>query len=211
MQGADRSQLARILSLANMPLLTAPIFGPMLGGALLGHIGWRWLFFISAPLSMIALAISYWVMPSTQGKPVARVDIAGIVYISPALALLIYAMTASSSGGSSSLVLITVTVTVTGVALFGVFIRHSIRLGRRPSLTSRCFGSDTTEPPSAWASSSTSSTPEDWRCWRLFPNRARLLGRHHRSARRHSGTRFAGRAHGGQPADETIRPAVAGD
>ena len=67
-QGADRSQLARILSLANMPLLTAPIFGPMLGGALLGHIGWRWLFFISAPLSMIALAISYWVMPSTQGS-----------------------------------------------------------------------------------------------------------------------------------------------
>ncbi len=65
------------------------IAGPLIGGFITDHWGWRWLFFVSLPLGFIALAFigRYLRLPHTPRKAV--VDVAGILLLSGALILIL--------------------------------------------------------------------------------------------------------------------------
>src|ERR1700686_4058396 len=64
--------------------------GPVLGGWLIEHASWHWVFFINVPLAAAVVAISLWHVPESQsstpqnadwlGASVATVGLAGIVF-----------------------------------------------------------------------------------------------------------------------------------
>ena len=39
-----------LMSVIGVPMLLAPVFGPLLGGAIIGAASWRWIFFINLPV-----------------------------------------------------------------------------------------------------------------------------------------------------------------
>lgn len=57
-------------SLASCGALAA-VFGPILVGALLTHAGWRWIFIINIPLSLIVISAVYWLIPKDH-KPLVE-------------------------------------------------------------------------------------------------------------------------------------------
>lgn len=74
------------------------VAGPLLGGVITDHLGWRWLFFVSLPVGLIALVFiaRFLHVPHTPRK--APIDYLGISTLSTGLVALLLAV---SFGGSS--------------------------------------------------------------------------------------------------------------
>jgi EmrB/QacA subfamily drug resistance transporter len=72
--------------------ITAAI-GPVLGGWLVQHLSWRWVFFINLPLAVAVIAISFLFVPESCGeRGKHKLDLAGALLITLGLGLLVFGM-----------------------------------------------------------------------------------------------------------------------
>jgi EmrB/QacA subfamily drug resistance transporter len=67
-QAAGPQRIGRVMSIVGVPLLLGPVFGPVIGGAIVGSASWRWIFFVNLPVGLVALALAIWLLPSTPGR-----------------------------------------------------------------------------------------------------------------------------------------------
>ncbi len=113
------------------------VAGPLAGGVITDNLGWRWNFFSTIPLGVIALffVIRFLKLPHVQRKAV--VDVWGIVTLAPAL---VGILLATSWGGTTyawdSPVIITLF--VVGGLLLGAFVFVELR-AEEPLLPLRLF------------------------------------------------------------------------
>src|SRR3954462_9965719 len=54
-KAAGPRNLPRVMAAIGVPIILAPVFGPTLGGLLLEHAGWQWIFLVNLPVGIIAL------------------------------------------------------------------------------------------------------------------------------------------------------------
>ena len=92
MARAAGRQMARVISIAALPVLLAPLLGPVVAGAILQFASWRWLFLINLPVGVLALALAGAFLPNDRDETRPRgLDLAGLALLSPALVLFLYA------------------------------------------------------------------------------------------------------------------------
>jgi EmrB/QacA subfamily drug resistance transporter len=93
--------------------------GPVLGGWLIEHASWHWVFFINVPLAVVVVAISLWHVPESRSASARRVDWLGVLMVTFCLAGLVFGFIESSIlGWTNPLVVGSLLVGVTALGLF---------------------------------------------------------------------------------------------
>jgi EmrB/QacA subfamily drug resistance transporter len=74
--------------------------GPLLGGFLVGHASWRWVFLINLPVAAIVLGITARHVPESRDERMhGRLDWLGAILVTAALGLLVLALIRAQSAG----------------------------------------------------------------------------------------------------------------
>jgi EmrB/QacA subfamily drug resistance transporter len=73
--------------------------GPVMGGWLIEHVSWHWVFFINIPLAAAVIAISLWHVPESRSSRVHRVDWLGVLIATIGLIGLVYGFLESATLG----------------------------------------------------------------------------------------------------------------
>ncbi|MBT2207557.1 DHA2 family efflux MFS transporter permease subunit [Actinomadura sp. NEAU-AAG7] len=145
---AGPERMGRVMSIVSVPAMLAPALGPLLGGVIVDHLSWRWMFFVNVPFCVVALLAAWRMLPrDTERSPDASLDVLGMLLLSPGLAALVYGLSEAGNGTSLTGGRFVGSV-VGGAVLIAAFLVHAVRKGdgalidvRR--LTTRAFTSAT--------------------------------------------------------------------
>lgn len=150
-----QEERARASAVVAVPVLLAPVFGPILGGWLNDTFVWHSLFFVNLPVGILGVAAAFFVLPNDKPGETRRVgfDYIGLALSTIGIIAIVYAfklvtqtdpgtVTATNPGGSLygwGYWLVWVLLGA-GVLLLGIFAFYALRLSRDPALDLRQLG-----------------------------------------------------------------------
>ncbi|GLY68443.1 MFS transporter [Amycolatopsis taiwanensis] len=70
----------------------ATIAGPLLGGVLVDHLGWQWIFFVNIPVGVVGIVLTVLLVPDWQPKNSHSFDVPGILLSGAGLCLLVFGL-----------------------------------------------------------------------------------------------------------------------
>jgi EmrB/QacA subfamily drug resistance transporter len=130
---AAGKHMARVAGYMALPVLLAPVLGPIIAGAILQYASWRWLFLVNLPVGGIALLLVILFLPNDQNETTRRMlDWSGLALLSPGLVMFLY--------GSEHLDHTTGRVILAGgVAMMAAFLWTARRKGDNALIDLRLF------------------------------------------------------------------------
>jgi EmrB/QacA subfamily drug resistance transporter len=135
---AGPGRLGRLMSILSIPMLLAPICGPILGGWLIDTASWRWIFLINLPIGLITIALAAIVFVKDQATRSETFDVVGGLLLSPGLAIFLLAVSSIPRCGTVAdrRVLVPAIIGLTLIALFAV---HALRRADHPLIDLHLF------------------------------------------------------------------------
>jgi EmrB/QacA subfamily drug resistance transporter len=86
---ARRAKASQVLI---VPTVVAPALGPVIGGLLIEHLSWRWVFYVNLPVGLVALVFGAVFLHEHREPAAGRFDVPGFVLSGAGLALVLYAI-----------------------------------------------------------------------------------------------------------------------
>lgn len=117
--------------------------GPLVGGWLLEHYDWGWVFLINVPIVAVALGLGLWLLPTSRDPGAPRIDIPGAVLSMLGLGTVIYGLIEAPNHGWGAPA--TLAAFALGAVILAIFVareRHTkepmldLRFFRNPRFTS---------------------------------------------------------------------------
>ncbi|MFI5411822.1 MFS transporter [Kaistia sp. UC242_56] len=123
LRNTSKSELMRAIAVLTWPALSAPILGPPLGGFITTYASWHWIFILNVPIGIVALALSFWLIPNQRGDDRQGFDWLGFALTSVACAGLMYGL--DLVGQTESDWVIGAGILAASALFFWVALRHS--------------------------------------------------------------------------------------
>ena len=126
--GASFEGAARGRAIGTWSGLTAVAgaIGPVAGGTIVDHLGWRWVFFVNIPIAIAIVAISLRHLRESRDETASgSLDIAGSLLITLALGAIVYAFVASGLEGWNAR---TAGALGGGIVLLAAFVYTELRI-----------------------------------------------------------------------------------
>ena len=136
-KAAGPRNLPRVMSAIGVPIVLAPVFGPTLGGLLVQHAGWQWIFLVNVPIGALAVFAALRLLPRDRAADPGRLDVPGLALVATGLVAVTYGLAQSGTAGTlaSGSVLLPL---LAGLALITAFVLRALRI-ERPLLDVRLF------------------------------------------------------------------------
>jgi EmrB/QacA subfamily drug resistance transporter len=136
-QVAGPKRMGRVMGVVSMPAMLAPILGPVVGGVILENLHWSWIFFVNAPIGVIAFILGWRMLPHTDSGEAGPLDVVGLALLPTGAAATIYGVSELGSGASLGSTKVIAPIIV-GIALTIAFCFHALR-AKRPLLDIRLY------------------------------------------------------------------------
>ena len=135
---AGPGRLGRLMSIMSIPMLLAPIAGPILGGWLIATSSWRWIFLINLPIGIVTAILAAIVFPRDHPARSETFDVIGALLLSPGLATFLFAVSSIPRFGTVADRHVLIPATL-GLALIAAFVVHALRRADHPLIDLRLF------------------------------------------------------------------------
>jgi EmrB/QacA subfamily drug resistance transporter len=139
-------KLPRVMAIIGIPTAIIPILGPTIGGLIVNYLPWQWIFIINIPVCAIALWLGSIHMPSdTAVNKQQRLDLFGLLLLSPAFCLIIFGISSlrSSAGDAAQRGMVFLATGLFLLVAYCIYVLHSkkeapldIRLFRHKNFSS---------------------------------------------------------------------------
>ncbi|MDD9347648.1 DHA2 family efflux MFS transporter permease subunit [Mumia sp.] len=136
-RAAGPHRMGRLMAILGIPMLLGPILGPIVGGWLIEHASWHWIFLINLPIGVATLVYAWFALPGDRPEPSESFDFLGMLLLSPGLALFLFGVSSIPEKGTVADTRVWIPMLV-GAALMLAFVRHSFR-PKHPLLDLRLF------------------------------------------------------------------------
>jgi EmrB/QacA subfamily drug resistance transporter len=136
-QAAGPQRMGRVMSIFGVPLLLAPIIGPVIGGALVDAVSWRWIFFVNLPVSVLAVVLAIRLLPRVSRRGEHELDLLGAILLPSGIALSLWGLAELGQKGTLTAAA-PLAALLLGIALVAGFILHALHTSN-PLLDVRLF------------------------------------------------------------------------
>jgi EmrB/QacA subfamily drug resistance transporter len=120
-----------------VPIILAPVFGPTIGGLLIEHAGWEWIFFVNIPIGIVAVALGRRLLPADEPEHAGKLDALGLALIATGLVGVTYGLAETGTTGTIASPHVLVPL-IGGIAMVATFLIRSLRIPE-PLLDIRLF------------------------------------------------------------------------
>jgi EmrB/QacA subfamily drug resistance transporter len=137
-RAAGPSRLGRVMSVIGLAMVLAPIFGPTIGGLLIDHLDWRWIFYVNVPVGAIGVVMGMRMLPRVEeGVGATRLDRTGLALLTVGVPLIVYGLAEIGQRGSLMEAQAYAPLLI-GATLVVGFVLHALRAAQ-PLLDIRLF------------------------------------------------------------------------
>jgi EmrB/QacA subfamily drug resistance transporter len=134
----DPKERAQAIGLWGATMGVSMGLGPVIGGALVDTVGWRYVFLVNIPIGLLAFLLTVMYVPESRAAHARRIDPIGQILVLLGLASLTYAIIEGQGEGWTSAEI--VTLFVVAIASFVGLVRYELRRDE-PLLDMRFFRS----------------------------------------------------------------------
>lgn len=84
-----KKEQPKIITIVTVCIVLGPIIGPVMGGTIIEHISWRWIFYVNVPICLLGFGLIAWLMKNTKNNKI-NIDYISFIFMAFGIGLLEY-------------------------------------------------------------------------------------------------------------------------